>query len=157
MNFKSENKLTRQLTKEENVPYYLLLLADETKEMIDTYAKDGEIYVLEENGNIIAEYVLQIIDQESIEIKNIAVDKSYQGQGIGTYLLRDATRRAKDKGFHSILIGTANGAIKQLYLYQKEGFEITTIKKNFFTDNYPEPIYENGILCKHMIMLKKQL
>jgi aminoglycoside 6'-N-acetyltransferase I len=157
MNFKSDNTSTRQLSKQEAIPYHLLLLADETKEIIEPYAKEGEIYVLEVGSKTIAVYVLLTIDTKRVEIKNIAVEKSYQGQGIGTLLLREATSRAKEQGFETLLIGTANGAIKQLYLYQKEGFEITSIKKNFFIDHYPEPIFENGILCKHMIMLEKQL
>ncbi len=155
MHINPEHTTTRKLTKQEAIPYDLLLLADETKEIIDRYVKDGEIYVLEVDSQIIAVYVFQEIDTERIEIKNIAVDRNYQGQGIGTFLLRDATIRAREQGYGTILIGTANGAIKQLYLYQKEGFEITAIKKNFFVDHYPEPIFENGIWCKHMIMLEK--
>jgi len=153
--FNPENTATRKLTKEEAIPYDLLLLADETIEAIDRYAKEGEIYVLEVNGQLIAAYILQVVEPEKIEIKNIAVDTHYQGQGIGTFLLRDATSRARAQGYRTILIGTANGAIKQLYLYQREGFEITAIRKNFFVDNYPNPIFENGILCKHMIVLEK--
>jgi ribosomal protein S18 acetylase RimI-like enzyme len=155
--FNPENTATRKLTKQEAIPYDLLLLADETIEAIDKYAKEGDIYVLEVNDQRIAVYVLQVVEPEKIEIKNIAVDTHYQGQGIGTFLLRDATRRARAQGYRTILIGTANGAIKQLYLYQKEGFEITAIRKNFFVDNYPKPIFENGILCKHMIVLEKKL
>jgi aminoglycoside 6'-N-acetyltransferase I len=157
LNLKPDDQPIRQLKQQEPIPYELLLLADETKELIDTYALEGEIYVLEENNQIIAVYVLQVLDAKRVEIKNIAVRQNYQGQGIGKCLLKDATRRAKDRGFETLLIGTANGAIKQLYLYQKEGFEITSIKKNFFIDHYPEVIFENGIQCKHMIMLEKQL
>lgn len=157
MHLNLESIITRKLTKQEAIPYHLLLLADETKELIDRYAKDGQIYVLEVNSHIIGVYVLQEIDLERIEIKNIAVEVNYQGQGLGKFLLRDATSRAKEQGYTTILIGTANGAIKQLYLYQKEGFEIMWIKKNFFTDNYPAPVFENGILCRHMIMLEKEL
>jgi aminoglycoside 6'-N-acetyltransferase I len=146
---------TRALTKQEAIPYDLLLLADETIEIIDRYAKDGQTYVLEVDRQTIAVYILLVIDRKRIEIKNIAVDRNYQGQGIGKFMLRDATSRAKAQGYETILIGTANGSIKQLYLYQKEGFEITSIKKNFFVDNYPAPIFENDILCKHMIMLEK--
>ncbi len=157
MHLNLDGVATRKLTKGEAIPYDLLLLADETVEIIDRYAREGQIYGLEANGQLIAVYVLQVIDSERIEIKNIAVAGNYQGQGIGKFLLGEATRRAKEQGYHTILIGTANGAIKQLYLYQKEGFEITSIKKNFFVDNYPAPIFENGILCKHMIMLEKQI
>lgn len=34
---------------------------------------------------------------------------------------------------------------------------MTEIKKNFFVDKYKEPIFENGIKCKHMVVLAKTL
>ena len=153
---KENNKKVRKLLEDEKIPYDLLLLADETIEAIDKNIKDSEIYILESAKKIIAIYVLQIIDKNKIEIKYIAVDTEYQGKGIGTFLLRDATNKAKVKGFKIIIISTGD-ASKQLYLYQKEGFEIYGKKKNFFINNYPEPIYENGKRLKHMIMLKKTI
>ena len=152
-----ERQRIRQLGKDEKIPYDLLLLADETRQAIDKYVFDSEIYVLERENKIIAEYVLQPISSSEIEIKNIAVRTEYQGQGIGKLLLRDATSRAEEKGFKTIIIGTGDVATKQLYLYKKEGFEVFDVKKNFFIDNYSEPIYENEIQLKHMIMLKKEL
>lgn len=92
-----------------------------------------------------------------IDNKNIAVKETEQGNEIGSLLLKDATQRAKVKQYQTLLVGIANSGFKQLYLYQKEGFEIHNIKKNFFIDNYPNPIYENGILLNHMIMLRKLL
>jgi aminoglycoside 6'-N-acetyltransferase I len=150
-------RLTRKLRQEESIPYGLLLLAEETKEAIDKYINDSEIYVLENENDIIAIYVLKPINKKVYEIKYIAVDENFQGKGIGKFLLKDATKRAQKSGFKTIIIGTGDAAIKQLYLYQKEGFRIYDICYNFFIDNYPEPIYENGILCKHMVMLKKEL
>jgi hypothetical protein len=38
----------------------------------------------------------------------------------------------------------------QLAYYQREGFRVSAIDRNFFLDNYPEPIYENGIQHKDM-------
>ncbi len=153
----SHSYQTRTLSAAENIPYDLLLLADEAREVVDTYVNEVEIHVLEKRNQIIALYALQTIDGDTVEIKSIAVDQQHQGQGIGTFLLKDATRKAKEKGFKTIVIGTANAAIKQLYLYQKEGFEISHIKKNFFVDHYPNPIFENGILCKHMLVLTKEV
>ncbi len=152
-----EYRSTRKLRQEESIPYSLLLLAEETKEAIDKYINDSEIYVLENENDIIAVYVLKPINKNVYEIKYIAVDENFQGKGIGKFLLKDATKRAQKSGFKTIIIGTGDAAIKQLYLYQKEGYRIYDIHYNFFTDNYPEPIYENGILCKHMVMLKKEL
>jgi N-acetylglutamate synthase-like GNAT family acetyltransferase len=153
----TKHQMIRQLRKDEKIPYDLLLLADESLEAIDKYIFGSDIYVLEHENKIIAVYVLQSINKNEVEIKNIAVDIDCQGQGIGKLLLRDVACKAKGKGFKTIIIGTGDAAIKQLYLYQKEGFEVFDIKKSFFIDNYPEPIYENGIQLKHMIMLKKEL
>ncbi|NPV51322.1 MAG: GNAT family N-acetyltransferase [Candidatus Methanofastidiosum sp.] len=147
--------MIRQLQKNEEIPYKLLLLADETIEAIDKYINDSEIYIFENDNETIAVYVLQKISDDTIEIKNIAVDTKYQGRGIGTLLLRDASLRAKAKGFKTIIIGTGDIATKQLHLYQKEGFEIFGLKKGFYIDNYPNPIYENGVQLKDMVMLKK--
>jgi|GEM_PF-319390 aminoglycoside 6'-N-acetyltransferase I len=153
----TEHQKIRKLGKDEKIPYDLLLIADETLEAIDKYIFGSDIYVLEQENKIIAAYVLQSINKNEIEIKNIAVVRDCQGKGIGKLLLRDAAFKAKGKGFKTIIIGTGDASIKQLYLYQKEGFEVFDIKKSFFINNYPEPIYENGIQLKHMIMLKKEL
>ncbi|MDF9797254.1 ribosomal protein S18 acetylase RimI-like enzyme [Catalinimonas alkaloidigena] len=147
----------RELYEDEEKPFELLLLADEKREAIQQYIDSARIFVLEKDDIIIAVFVLQEITSLSIEIKNIAVAEAYQGKGIGKYLLSEAAKIAQEMGYEDMLIGTANGSIMQLYLYQKEGFEIVGIRKNFFTDNYPKPIYENGILCKHMIVLQKKL
>ncbi len=72
-------------------------------------------------------------------------------------LLKDSFERATKRGFKEILIGTADIATKQLYLYQKVGFEIFDVKKDFFIEKYPEPIFENGVQLKDMWMLKKKL
>lgn len=149
--------MIRLLEKNKKIPYDLLLLADETVEAINKYIHQSDIYVLDRGNVNIAVCVLQTMSDDTVEIKNIAVDTAFQGQGIGQKVLKDAINLAKEKGFKSILIGTGDAGIKQLYLYQKVGFEIYDIKHRFFIDNYPEPIFENGIQLKHMIMLKKEL
>lgn len=149
--------MIKLIEKEKEIPYDLLLLADESVEAINKYIHQSDIFVLDRDNVTIAVYVLQKISVDTIEIKNIAVDTVFQGQGIGQELLKDAINRAKERGFKEIIIGTGDAGIKQLYLYQKVGFEIYDIKHRFFLDNYPEPIIENGIQLKHMIMLKKEL
>jgi aminoglycoside 6'-N-acetyltransferase I len=149
--------MIRLLEKEEEKPYELLLLADETIDAINKYIHQSDLYVLERDNIIIAVFALQTICSDTVEIKNIAVDTAFQEQGIGKRLLKYAIKLAKEKGFKKIVIGTADAGIKQLYLYQKVGFEMNEIKHRFFIENYPEPIFENGIQLKHMIILKKDL
>ena len=147
----------RQLGISENIPYQLLLLADETKEAIDKYIFESEIFIIENNGEIIALYALKAINSEQIEIKNIAVKADFQGRGIGSFLLENAFERAKKSGFQSLLIGTGDASLRQLTLYQRQGFKKYDVVKNFFIDNYPEVIYENGLQLKDMIILEKQI
>lgn len=145
------------LSKEEEIPYDLLLLADETIEAINRCIFQSDIYVLRRSNEIIAVYVLIGIDNETVEIKYIAVRQDFQGQGIGQELLKDAVVRAKEMGFKKILIETADAGIKQLYIYQKAGFVVYDKKTNFFLENFPEPIFEDGIQLIDMIMLKMEI
>ncbi|MEJ5962437.1 GNAT family N-acetyltransferase [Pedobacter immunditicola] len=152
-----DNCIIRQLRKDEKIPYNLLLLADETIEAIEKYIFNSELFVIEEEDEVIAAYALYVFNQEEIEIKNIAVSQAHQGQGIGKLLLHDATNRARKQGFKTLLIGTPDSAVKQLKIYQNAGFEMFDVKKGFFIENYPEPIFENGVQLEDMVMLRKFL
>jgi aminoglycoside 6'-N-acetyltransferase I len=155
------NYKTRQLCKDEKMPYDLLLLADETLEAINRYIFDSEIYVLEQENRIIAVYALQVLGKEEAEIKNIAVAKEWQGHGLGKSLLKDAADRAKSRGFKRLIIGTWDNSGMPICFYQKEGFEKYAVKKDFFKDffilNYSKPIYDQGVQLIDMVMLKKEL
>lgn len=162
---KIENKLTAllseiiimQLPENAPIPYELLLDADPSKELVDKYLASSEIFIANHQSKTIGVYVLYPVNAERIEIKNIAVAENYQGKGIGKLMLKDASQRAKQNNYKEIIIATSNASIDVLYLYQKAGFEITTILKNFIIDNYPEPLFDHGIQCKHMIVLLKKI
>lgn len=147
----------RELLIGEEPPYELLLMADPSIEMINKYLGKGECFVAEKGGQIIGVYVLLPIDSDKVELINIAVSENYQGRGIGKQLVLDAINTARKKGYKTIEVGTGNSSIGQLALYQKCGFRITGIDFDFFTKNYPEEIYENGIQCRDMIRLTQEL
>lgn len=151
------NILIRELADRQTIPFDLLLLADPSREMIDRYIHRSSIFVAYLSEEIVAVYVLHKTSEDTVEIKNIAVATHLQGKGIGKYLIQHGIEKARQDGFSYITIGTGNSSLEQLYLYQKSGFDIFSLKEHFFTSQYPEPIYENGIQCKHMIMLRKNL
>jgi aminoglycoside 6'-N-acetyltransferase I len=152
-----ENMTVQLLEQHGALPYDLLLLADPSREMIDAYIPHSRVYVALVNDVRVGVYVLTPVGEQKAEVKNIAVAEAWQGRGLGKQLLTDAAIKARDLGFKTLVIGTGNSSVAQLYLYQRSGFEITAIRKDFFTQHYPEPIYENGIPCKHLIVLEKQL
>ncbi len=146
--------LIRKLDAREELPFDLLLLADETIESIEKYVYASDIYVLEVNGELIGEYTLCEIDNETVEIKNIAVKEEYQNQGFGKKLLNNAIEYSQRAGYKTLLICTGDAGYKQLAIYQKAGFQIFDKKENFFIENFSEPIFENGVQLKDMVMLK---
>lgn len=139
------------------VLYELLLLADPSKEMIDAYLPGSYVFVAEQDKETAGVLVLFPLTDKSAEIKNVAVKPELQGRGTGTALIEHAIGFAALRQYESICIGTANSSIAQLYLYQKLGFGITEIRRDFFTRNYPDPITENGLRAEHMIILTRNL
>lgn len=147
----------KPLQKDDKPPYELLLLADPSREMVDSYLENGCCYVAKKNNHIVGVLVLIEITTHTLEIKNIAVGETEQGKGIGKLLLNHAEEVCSNKQYTKLKIATGNSSIAQLALYQKQGFEITGIDHNFFVRNYPESIFENNIQCKHLILLEKRI
>ncbi|WP_373522388.1 GNAT family N-acetyltransferase [Aquiflexum sp.] len=148
----------RQLQKGEMPPYALLELADPSRRMIDSYLPISEIYLTESGDKIIGVYVLFPLDQkETIEIKNIAVLPEFQGKGIGKMMLGHAEEISKNMGFSKLRIATANTSIAQLRLYLIQGFLLIEIIPDFFIDNYELPIFENGVQCRDLMILEKEI
>lgn len=147
----------RVLNKEEWYPMRLLLLADPEEHVVQDYIRRSKCFVKELDGNIVGTYVLLPTRPKTVELINIAVDESYQNKGIGKELINHAITMSKELGYQTLEIGTGNSSIAQLYLYQKCGFRIVGIDKDFFTRHYKEPIFENGLQCRDMIRLKQDL
>jgi ribosomal protein S18 acetylase RimI-like enzyme len=147
----------RKLDKNEAIPYELLISADPSRLVIETYIGASEIYVALINAKVVGVFVLYRLSGDAYEIKNVAVEEQLQNKGIGKLLLSTAIQITLAKKVNLLVIGTSNASVGQLYLYQRAGFEIKGIKYNFFLDNYHEPIFENGIQCKHMIILEQKL
>lgn len=137
--------------------YSILLLADPSENIVNEYIKRGKVFIAKIEDNVVGAYVLIYTRPETIEIVNIAVKEEWQGKGIGKVLLEDAIKKSKDLGAKVLDIGTGNSSIYQLALYQKVGFRIVSVDRDFFIKHYKEEIYENGIRCIDMIRLSMDL
>lgn len=147
----------RKLREGETPPLDLLLLADPSEHLIREYLEMGICYIVEDGTRIIGVYVLLPMEKETIELINLAVVESYQGNGLGKRLVMHAIEEARKLGYKKIEVGTGNSSISQLALYQKCGFRINRIEKDFFLQHYEEEIYENGIQCIDMIKLTQDV
>ncbi len=132
----------------------LLLLADEEEAMLDRYLERGTMYVLDDNG-IKAECVVTDEGSGVLEIKNLAVLPGCQKQGYGKALINFIAGRYKSS-YRILQVGTG-ASPATLPFYEKCGFARSHIIKNFFTDNYSQPIYDGGVLLTDMVYLRKRL
>ena len=132
----------------------LLLIADEQEDMIEKYLERGILYILEDNG-VKAKCVITDEGNGILEIKNIATYPQFQGKGYGKALVEFVAERYKDR-FSMIQVGTGNSPLT-IGFYEKCGFIRSHVVKNFFTDFYDHPIFEEGIQLVDMIYLQKRI
>lgn len=147
-----------KLKEKEVPPYHLLNLADPSDKAVKDYLERGECYIASNDSKeVIGVYVLLRTRPFTIELVNVAVDEAHRGNGYGRKLVEHAIEQARLDGFEVLEVGTGNSSTNQLALYQKAGFNITSIDYDFFRKHYSEPIWENGIECRHMIRMSIDL
>ena len=110
----------------------LLVLADEQEDMLDSYLARGTMYVLDDNG-IKAECVVTDEGGGILEIKNIAVDPKYQGNGYGKKLLEFIAMKYRSR-YSTLQVGTGDSPLT-IPFYEKCGFSRSHAVKDFFIQN----------------------
>ena len=133
-------------------PIELLLEADPSVEKIKAYLPGSRCFVAILQGKPVGAYVVQRIAPAVYELMSIAVSPEQQRKSIGTILLKHAVATVGDLGARRLEVVTGSFG-HQLAWYQREGFRVVAVDRNFFLENYPEPIYEHGIQLKDMLRL----
>jgi ribosomal protein S18 acetylase RimI-like enzyme len=135
----------------------VLLDADEDEERIRrTLADKGNTnYAAQEGDEYVGAVTLKWEEHES-EILYIAVIRELRGCGYGKSIIEVLTNEMRRRGVHSLLVGTANSSLDNIVFYQKCGFRMYHIRRDFFNYIQP-PIRENGILMRDMLVLRYKL
>lgn len=129
----------------------LLLLADEQESMIDRYIDRGDMFVVMDGNTAVAECVVTDENDGVYEIKNIATLPEKQKMGYGKMLIDYVSNYYDCKAMYA---GTGDSALT-IPFYEKCGFIESHRIKNFFTDNYDHPIYEEGKQLIDMVYFKR--
>ncbi len=93
---------------------------------------------------------------DASEILYVATVKALRGRGYGKAIISALIDEARNRNFCSIFVGTANASLSNIAFYQKCGFRINSVRKDFFA-YFPAPVYENGILIRDMLVLRCDL
>jgi len=142
----------RKVTHNKKEYMELLLLADEQEDMIDRYLERGDMFVLEDGG-VLAECVVTREGDGVYELKNIAVAPDCQRRGYGKQLIEFAFSYYGD--CERMLVGTGD-VPSSLGFYHSCGFTESHRVKNFFTDHYDHPMFEDGKQLVDMVYLKRE-
>lgn len=140
-----------QITENKKLYIDLLLLADEQEDMIDKYIDSGDMFILDDNG-VKAECIAVELNENEYELKNIAVNPEFQGQGYGKQLIDFLFEHYHGKVMY---VGTGESLLT-IPFYKKCGFIESHRIKNFFIDNYDHSIFECGKQLVDMVYLKRE-
>lgn len=134
----------------------LLLLADEDEWMVRSYFRKGWMFRFTVEDETIGVAHCIPINETTVELKNIAVVLQCRGKGLGKLMVQNLLHWAQDKGFCVMEVGTANSSIDNIAFYQKCGFRMKEIKRDFFRA-YSKPNVEFGIQALDMVMFSYDL
>lgn len=71
----------------------------------------------------------------SLWVANIVISEEYRGRGIGSLLMDNLFRLARDKGFRIIGLETQSTNLPAISFYRKNGFELDGIDLSLYTNN----------------------
>lgn len=131
----------------------LLLIGDESEEMIGRYLDRGQLFAGFIDGVAVAVCVAMAVGAHHTEVKNLAVHPDFQRQGIGRRMLEYVERHNSGK---TVTLGTGETP-STLRFYRSCGYIYSHRIPDFFTDNYPDPIIEEGVLLRDMVYLSKNV
>lgn len=131
----------------------LLLLGDESEEMIDRYIGESRLFVGMYGVEAVAVCAISDIGDNQVEVKNLAVSLEWQRRGIGRMMLGYVESLNVGK---RIILGTGETP-STLRFYRSCGYRYSHRVKNFFTDNYPHEIIEEGMILRDMVYLVKEM
>ncbi len=137
----------------------LLLLADDSDQQVSGYIRQGLLFVAELDGQDVGIVLAIPPDPGEVELKAVAVDQEQQNRGLGTRMLALVPGELKRRGFSRVVVGTGNSGIGQLAFYQKSGFRLWKIERDFFSAErgYQEGMAENGIPLRDMVWLEQSI
>jgi ribosomal protein S18 acetylase RimI-like enzyme len=90
------------------------------------------------------------------EIIYLAITDSYRGKGYGKAAIALIESEARNHATESLIVGTANSSIDNIAFYQKCGFRIDAVRKDYFR-YLATPVYEFGIQMRDMLLLRLEI
>jgi GNAT superfamily N-acetyltransferase len=112
----------------------LFELAEDSADALDAYIDVGRVLVAIDGDAVVGH--LQITDTDTAseaEVKNMAVEPSLHGRGVGRALIAAAIDVARQDGRSTLVVATAAADTGNLRFYQRLGFRMRAVERDAFT------------------------
>jgi GNAT superfamily N-acetyltransferase len=113
------------------------------------------VYSMDDDGQTVGAATMQW-RSHSCEIMELAIVPERQGQGLGKQLVAWLVDQARRRGKTAVLVGTANSSIGNIAFYQKCGFRMDHVRKDYFW-YHGELGYENGLPIRDLLVFRYDL
>ena len=136
----------------------MLLDADEDEGRIRAVLLDPACtaYACWLDGQLAGAAVVRWEEKDPSEILYIEVAAALRGRGYGKQIIQALLDELPRRGGRSLLVGTANASLDNIAFYQKCGFRMYEIRRDYFAYIQP-PVLEDGIQIRDMLVLRYDL
>ena len=133
--------------------------ADDSAEQIASYRDLGDALVATIDGAIVGHaLVVETEEVDTFEIKSLAVEEERRSTGIGAALVQKAAAHCAVRGARRLIVATAAASIPALQFYQRQGFRIHHIVRDFYApERGYRPLELNGIPLRDEVILDLDL
>ena len=137
----------------------LIRLAEDSESQLESAIDDGTMYVAEEGETPIGVVLVLDHGEQERELRYVAIAESHQRKGLGKAMLADVRAAEAARGAARLLVGTSSADTGNLDFYQRCGYRLLSIERDYFTPfrGYPPDFVLNGLSAVDMVWMDLQL
>jgi ribosomal protein S18 acetylase RimI-like enzyme len=137
-----------------------LHLAEDSESQLEAAIDEGVMYVALDDENRDIGVVLALAHSPGeIELRYVAVAEAHQRKGIGKAMLAHVTEASRASKAERLLVGTSSADTGNLDFYQRCGFRLHSIERDYFSParGYPPAFVLNGLPAVDMVWMDMHL
>jgi ribosomal protein S18 acetylase RimI-like enzyme len=117
------------------------------------------MYVADDGDKAIGVVLVLDHGERERELRYVAIAESHQRKGLGKAMLADVRAAEQGRGAARLLVGTSCADTGNLDFYQRSGYRLLSIERDYFTParGYPPDFVLNGLPAVDMVWMDLQL
>ena len=102
--------------------------------LASSFETDGFVGILAEDGGEIIGYGGMTVASDTADVDNVAVTEPYRNSGVGTAIVAELSRLAKESGVKKLFLEVRVSNAVAMELYIKNGFKGVYARTRYYSD-----------------------